>query len=296
LEALYRKMMKTGAKAGTAHQVHRTIRAALNDAVARDHITKNPAIIAKTPTLDEKEIEPFTKDEIRLLFKAARAGRNSTRWIIAISLGLRQGEALGLKWSDLDFEEQLLRIHRSRLRPKYQHGCDTTCGRKHAGHCPQRVNVRADTKDTKSKAGKRTVGLPAPLVLELERHRTEQASEQEKARDLWNDEGWIFADELGQKLNSRTDQFHWKRLLGEAGVRDARLHDARHTAATVLLELGVNDRATMGVMGWSSASMAGRYQHMTGPVRRAIADQVGGHLWEAAEGRDQPAEPPITGE
>jgi integrase len=166
-------------------------------------------------------------------------------------------------------------------------------GRKHAGHRPQRVNVRADTKDTKSKAGKRTVGLPAPLV--LERHRTEQASEQEKARDLWNDEGWIFADELGQKLNSRTDQFHWKRLLGEAGVRDARLHDARHTAATVLLELGVNDRATMGVMGWSSASMAGRYQHMTGPVRRAIADQVGGHLWEEAEGRDQPEEPPITG-
>jgi integrase len=62
LEALYRKMMKEGAKAGTAHQVHRTIRAALNDAVARDHIAKNPAIIAKTPTLDEEEVEPFTKD------------------------------------------------------------------------------------------------------------------------------------------------------------------------------------------------------------------------------------------
>jgi integrase len=295
LEALYRKMIKEGAKAGTAHQVHRTIRAALNDAVARDHITKNPATIAKAPTLDEEEIEPFTKDEIRLLFETARAGRNSTRWIIAVSLGLRQGEALGLKWDDLNFEEQLLRIRRSRLRPKYEHGCEPPCGRKHAGHCPQRVNVRADTKDTKSKAGKRTIGLPAPLVIELERHREEQAVEREKARDLWNDEGWIFADELGQKLNSRTDQFHWKRLLGDAGVRDARLHDARHTAATVLLELGVNHRATMGVMGWSSASMAGRYQHMTAPVRRAIADQVGGHLWEQAEGRDQSEEPPIAG-
>jgi integrase len=157
------------------------------------------------------------------------------------------------------------------------------------------MNVRGDTKDTKSKAGKRTIGLPAPLVIELERHREEQQAERAKARDLWNDEGWIFADELGSKLNARTDQFHWKRLLGDAGVRDARLHDARHTAATVLLELGVNDRATMGLMGWSSASMASRYQHMTAPVRRAIADQVGGHLWEQAEGRDQPAEAPIEG-
>ncbi|MFC4005045.1 tyrosine-type recombinase/integrase [Prauserella oleivorans] len=117
------------------------------------------------------------------------------------------------------------------------------------------------------------------MIEELERHRQEQRAEREKARDLWQDEGWIFADQLGRRLNARTDQFHWKRLLDAAGVRDARLHDARHTAATVLLELGVTDRATMGVMGWSNASMASRYQQVTAPIRRSIADQVGGHLW-----------------
>jgi integrase len=286
LEALYRKMMSAGARPGTAHQVYRTIRAALNDAQARDHITKNPALIAKPPTLDEEEIEPLTKDEIRALFETARKGRNSTRWTIAISLGLRQGEALGLKWEDVDFENQLLRIRRSRLRPKYKHGCEPRCTHKHAGHCPQRINVRADTKDTKSKAGKRTIGLPGPLVAELENHWKEQQAERDRARDLWLDEGWIFADELGRKLNARTDQFRWKDLLGEAGVRDTRLHDARHTAATVLLELGVNHRAAMSVMGWSSPTMANRYQHITDPVRRSIAEQVGGHLWETAEGRD----------
>ncbi|PRX47950.1 site-specific recombinase XerD [Prauserella shujinwangii] len=279
LESLYRKMLANGSRKGTVHQVHRTIRAALNDAVARDFLTKNPAKVAKAPTPDEEEIEPFTKDEIRALFTAARKERNSTRWIIAIALGLRQGEALALQWSDLDFEEQTLKIRRSQLRPKYRHGCEQPCGRKHAGHCPQRVNVRPETKDTKSKAGKRIIGLPAPLIEELERHRDEQQVEREQARDLWQDEGWIFADQLGRRLNARTDQFHWKRLLDAAGVRDARLHDARHTAATVLLELGVTDRATMGVMGWSNASMAGRYQHLTAPIRRSIADQVGGHLW-----------------
>ncbi|WP_435120243.1 tyrosine-type recombinase/integrase [Amycolatopsis thermoflava] len=287
LEALYRRMMDNGAKAGTAHQVHRTIRAALNDAKARDYISKNPAAVAKPPTPDDEEIEPLKKEEIRALFEAARKGRNSTRWIIAVSLGLRQGEALGLKWEDLNFEEQTLRVRRSRLRPKYKHGCDPHCGRKHAGHCPKRINTRPETKDTKSKAGKRTIGLPAPLVAELEAHKREQEIERQKADELWHDEGWIFADPRGRQINARTDGFHWKRLLADANVRDARLHDARHTAATVLLELGINDRATMGVMGWSSASMAQRYQHVTDSVRRSIAEQVGGHLWEQGEARDQ---------
>ncbi|WP_199430832.1 tyrosine-type recombinase/integrase [Qaidamihabitans albus] len=294
LESLYRRMLAEGAKKGTVHGVHRTVRAALNEAKNRDFVTKNVATIAKTPTPDEEEVEPLTKDEVRSLFTAARKDRNSTRWIVAIALGLRQGEALGLQWGDLDFEEQTLRVRRSRLRPKYKHGCKTECGRKHAGHCPARINTRKDTKDTKSKASKRTIGLPTPLAAELQRHREEQEIERATAQELWQDEGWIFADPLGRKLNARTDQFHWKRLLEAAGVRDARLHDARHTAATVLLELGINQRATMDVMGWSNASMAARYQHVTDEVRRSIADQVGSHLWEQAEGKDRPEEPPIA--
>jgi integrase len=290
LEACYRSMKAAKARTGTVHQAHRTVRTALNEAVARDHIPKNPATIAKAPTPDEEEIEPFTKDEVRALFAAARSRRNSTRWIIAISLGLRQGEALALTWDDLSIAEQRLRVRRTSLRPKYQHGCQSPCGHRHAGHCPQRLNLRTPTKDTKSKAGRRSIGLPAPLVEELKRHREEQQREREAAEDLWQDEGWLFADEQGKMLNARTDQFHWKQLLADAGVRDARLHDARHTAATVLLELGVTDRATMNVMGWSNTSMAGRYQHITEPVRRSIADQVGGHLWEDAEARDRPDE------
>ena len=62
-------------------------------------------------------------------------------------------------------------------------------------------------------------------------------------------------------------------------LRDGRLHDARHTAATVLLLLGVNERAVMGIMGWSSTSMAARYQHVTVEIRRDIAKQVDGLIW-----------------
>ncbi|HEY2765627.1 MAG TPA: tyrosine-type recombinase/integrase, partial [Pseudonocardiaceae bacterium] len=73
----------------------------------------------------------------------------------------------------------------------------------------------------------------------------------------------------------------WKAILREAGVRDARLHDARHTAATVLLLLGVPDRAVMDLMGWSSPSMRQRYMHVTDGLRRDVADQINGYFWNA---------------
>jgi integrase len=83
------------------------------------------------------------------------------------------------------------------------------------------------------------------------------------AAQLWTDGGWVFATPTGKPLNPRTGWTDWKKLLNRAGVRDGRLHDARHTAATVLLLLGVPERAVMGVTGWSNTAMAARYQHVT---------------------------------
>lgn len=86
------------------------------------------------------------------------------------------------------------------------------------------------------------------------------------------------------RAEPRTDTKHWKDLLRDADVRDAdvrdaRLHDARHTAATVLLILGVPERAVTEIMGWSHSAMATRYQHLTGAVRENIAGRVGGFIW-----------------
>ena len=94
----------------------------------------------------------------------------------------------------------------------------------------------------KSKAGRRTVGLPVPLVALLRKHRAEQNAERTLARQLWRDEGWVFATPTGGPLNHYTDHREWKQLLQAAGLREARSHDARHTAATVLLILGQPER------------------------------------------------------
>jgi integrase len=278
LERLYRRMMDRGAKPATAHQVHRTVRAALGEAHRRGHVPRNVAALAKAPRIQTDPVEPFTIGEVRALLAAAKQDRNSARWAIGLALGLRQGEALALRWSDIDLDTHTLRVRGSRQRPTYEHGCGRTCGRK-AGFCPRRRQVNAATGDTKSAAGRRIVGLPDRLVVMLKEHRAEQDRERQLAGSLWREGGWVFATRTGGPVSTRVDYDQWKALLKAAGVRDARLHDARHTAATVLLVLGVPERTVMSVMGWSSTSMAARYQHVTDPIRRDVARRVGGLLW-----------------
>jgi integrase len=285
LERLYQNMLLrktkggTLTKAATAHQVHRTVRTALNEAVRRGYLTKNPATLAKTQRIDEDEVEPYTVDEIQRLFRTATQTRNGVRWAIALALGLRQGEALGLKWSDVDFKTQTLAIRRGRLRPQYEHGCASKCDRKFAGYCPQRIQIRPETDSTKSRAGRRFVGLPDSLCDLLKDHRAKQNEERLHAGSEWVDGDWVFATIIGAPINPRSDWGQWKKLLKDADIRDGRLHDARHTAATVLLLLGVSEQTMMGVMGWSNPAMAQRYVHMAAAIRRDIATRVGGLLW-----------------
>ncbi|MEV7118248.1 tyrosine-type recombinase/integrase [Kitasatospora griseola] len=284
LERFYKRMQANGSAAGTAHQAHRTVRVALAEAVRRGHLTRNVGTVAKAPKLEEEEVEPYEVEEVQALLDTARKRRNSARWIFALALGLRQGEVLGLQWKDIDFDRGIAWVRRGRLRPKYAHGCGDPCGRK-PGFCPQKVAVRRETKDTKSRAGRRPVPLPEPLAIVLRHHKEEQDRERALARDLWVEKGYVFTDEAGQPLNPSTDYHHWKRLLREAGIRDGRLHDARHTASTVLLLLGVPERIVMAIMGWSSASMAKRYQHVTDPMLHDVGQKIGGLLWGGAPGK-----------
>ncbi|MGW4309967.1 tyrosine-type recombinase/integrase [Streptomyces californicus] len=288
LERFYKKMQDSGSSAGTAHQVHRTLRTALNEAVRRKHLTANPASIAKAPKVEEEEVEPYTVEEVQRLLAEAARHRNTARWVIALALGLRQGEVLGMQWDDVDLELGVIRVRRGRLRPRYKHGCGDRCGRK-PGFCPQKINTRRETKNAKSRAGQRPIGVPEELLQLMRRHKEDQARERTVARDLWSEKGYVFTSPTGEPLNPNTDYHKWKELLKAAGVRDARLHDARHTAATVLLILGVSDAIVDAIMGWEpgkSARMRRRYQHLTSRVLKDTAAKVGVLLW----GTDRAAE------
>ncbi|WP_131792758.1 tyrosine-type recombinase/integrase, partial [Candidatus Protofrankia datiscae] len=192
IESLMRRMQASGSAPATAHQALRTLRTALGEAVRRGHVGRNAAALAKPPRVVEQEVEPYSVAEVQQLLTEAAKRRNSARWVLALALGLRQGEALGLRWADVDLDAGVIRVRRGRLRPKYRHGCVEPCGRK-PGFCPNKVQIRPDTKETKSRAGTRPIGLPDELVEILRRHKERQDKERAEAGDLWVDGGWLFA-------------------------------------------------------------------------------------------------------
>ena len=186
LERLYRRMIESGSRPATAHQVHRTARVGLGEAQRRGHISRNPAALAKPPRVQSDPVEPFTVAEVKQLLNEAARRRNGARWAVALSLGLRQGEALALRWRDVDLDTGSLRVRWTRLRPIYAHGCPGTCGRP-AGLCPRRRQTNPVVGETKSGAGKRVIGLPDELVALLKNHQEEQEAARLIAGQLWEE-------------------------------------------------------------------------------------------------------------
>ncbi len=93
---MYAKLQQNGMSPGGINHVHRTLRAALNEAVRRSHASRNPVLLAKAPKLTEIEVEPYGVKDIHRLLDVASNWRNSARWAVALALGLRQGETLDI--------------------------------------------------------------------------------------------------------------------------------------------------------------------------------------------------------
>jgi integrase len=310
-------MQKDGLKPGTAHQVHRTARTAFGEAQKRGYIARNPVALAKPPRVEDSEVDPFEAEELDRILTVALGKRNGVRFVIALALGLRQGEALALKWNRLHEPSKTLEIMKGLQRRTWQHGCDDphACGDRyhktkpcppsckrhqracpqpctpdcasHARWCPQRQEGGLVEVEVKSRAGRRGIAVPDQLFALIIEHRKRQELEREYAGTEWREGGWMFAQPAGKPIDPRRDQYEWKELLAEAGVREARLHDARHTAATTLLLLGVPERAVMDVMGWSNSAMIKRYSHVTARLRRDIANRLNAYLWTSNETKNE---------
>jgi integrase len=113
--------------------------------------------------------------------------------------------------------------------------------------------------------------------------RESQSVERQRAAQLWSEEGWVFGRRdwsCGQSLN-RLGRL--EASTAAADVRDGRLHDARHTAATELLLLGVHERTIMSVLGWSTTAMASRYTHVITPIHNDLASRLDGLLWSSKD-------------
>lgn len=148
----------------------------------------------------------------------------------------------------------------------------------HASTCPTRRDGGLVMEEPKSRKGHRTVGLPDPVLAALRAQRAWQDGQRDRLGDVWVETGLVFTTPWGTPLDPRADNREWLAILAEAGVAHARLHDARHTAATFLLALRVDKRVVMDIMGWASPSMADNYQHATAALLAEASSRMGGLL------------------
>lgn len=340
VDAMYKVMAKRKRKPATVHQAYRVLRTALGVAVKREKCSRNAAAIAGPPALEEDEVSPLTVAEAKRIVGVAEHRRNGVRWALAVSLGVRQGEALALLWKHVDLDAGTVTIQRKAYRRSWQHGCKNpaACAKRkcrvepcrkiwehgcptsqrcrftsafrcpqrrpgdrcprhlrstcpppcptgctgHASTCPEKRDGGIYYESPKTSRSRRVVSLPGPLVEALRAHRRRQREDKMAARNTWVDNDLVFAGPFGEPVDARRDWQDWRDLLAEANVPPTKVHTARHTAATLLLVMGVDPRTVMDIMGWSQRAMLTRYQHVVDELRQEAAKRVGEALWGPA--------------
>jgi integrase len=216
VQSFYRERLDAGLSPRRVQYVHVTVRKALKDAVRWRLVPYNVADAVTPPRPTKPEITPLTAEQVKMLLAAARGRKLEALYIVAVTTGMRIGEMFGLKWSDVDLEAGVLRVRRTAA-------ADGT------------VNA------PKTSSSKRTVRLSGLAIRALSGHpRTAE---------------WVFASAAGTPIG--ICNFHknsWRPLLTRAGIPHRRVHDLRHTAATLMLSRGVPVKVVSEMLGHADVS------------------------------------------
>jgi integrase len=241
--------------------IRAVLRRALNKALRWGLIARNPATLVDPPRSVRREIAPLSAEQARALLETAKGDRIEAFYTVALLLGLRRGEVLGLSWRDVDFDRRTLHVRQTIQRLAHK----LTDGK--GGLVP------AEPKTDKSR---RTLSLPDGVIRALKAHRARQATERLAAGTAWRDSDLIFTSPSGKPLDPKGVHRDFKRLLAKAELPMAtRLHDLRHSAASLLLAQGVPLRTIMELLGHSSLAMtANVYAHVAPAALRDIADRM----------------------
>ena len=292
VDRIYLDMQRRGLADATIVQTHRILSRALEVAFRRGMIPRNVAkLLEDNPTAKKREMTAFTESEAKQVLAAAERRRNSARWSVGLALGLRQGEALGLRWQHVNLNAGTMQVFWQLHRRPFEHGCveggKPTCGRRRGGNCPKKI-LRMRTGEIQldgglilkapKGSGKATIPIPKELVAELRRHKEIQELEKTMAEAAYAQHGLVFAELDGSPIDPARDWAEWKDLLKAAGVRDVRVHDARHTAATLMLAQGVQIEVVQEVLRHSSIVVTRGYQHVASEMAKAATDRMGASL------------------
>ena len=236
----------------TVQYARAVLRKALNQALRWGLVPRNVATLVDPPRSKRHEIVFFAPDQANAFLDTARGDRLEALYRVALSLGLRQGEALGLRWEDVDLERGVLRV-RVAL---------------------QRIDGVPQLVEPKTPRSHRTIALPRPLAAHLRAHRTRQITER-LACPRWQDWDLVFPSSVGTPLSPQNLTKRYKALLRDAGLPAMRFHDLRHSCASLLLAQGVPARVVMETLGHSQIGLTlNTYAHVMPELQRQAAEAM----------------------
>jgi integrase len=228
------------------------LRLALKNAVQWGYISRNVCDLVTRPRVPKHNIAPLTLEQAQRFRQHLQGHRFEVLITMAVVTGMRRGELLSLRWSNIDFQRGILQV---------LHTVDRFTGYGYVEGEP------------KSAAGVRSIRLPAFLMEMLKQHRVQQVAQKSQAK-TWQERDLVFPNSRGGYLHPNHLGEAFRELLEEAGLPSIRFHDLRHSAATILLSMGVNIKVIQEMLGHSDISITLRvYGHLLPSMQQEAVDR-----------------------
>ncbi|MBN1370440.1 MAG: tyrosine-type recombinase/integrase [Anaerolineaceae bacterium] len=275
IQTCYNHWIAQGMSARTVRLNHAVLHKALNHAMKLGMIGRNPTDLATKPRITKTEMKTFDDTQVRTFLLAAQGARLYALFNLALTTGLRQGELLGLKWSDIDWNTRKISIQRQVQRLRGQ---------------------GVIFSEPKSSAGRRKIAIGKQTVEVLRTHYQQQQIEREFAGDRWVENDLVFPSTLGTPLDSRNLFRIFKEILQQTSLPNIRFHDLRHTAATLLLQQNVHPKVVQERLGHSDISLTlNTYSHVVPGMQEEAADKMD-ELLTMTDVSDALGNPPVRQE
>jgi integrase len=256
LDRFYADLVSQGLATKTVRNIHVLLHRALTDATRKNLVPRNVADAADPPKLnraDREEMKTWTPEQLREFFAGITTHRLAAAYILAATTGMRRGEVLGVRWRDIDFKARRLHVQQTVLTVEYQ----IIIGR------------------PKTLRGERKIALDDQTIQVLQSHRAAQRREKQLLGDGYQDHGLVFAREDGTPVHPDYFSQTFDRTVKRLGLPKIRLHDLRHTHATLGLAAGVHVKVISDRLGHATTSFTQDvYMHAIPAVEEDAADQI----------------------
>jgi integrase len=253
IQALYNSMQAKGIGKRTVTLTHAVLHRALEQALKLGLIGRNPASATTRPRPNKREMQVLNDNQVRAFLSAAKESRYYALFYLAISTGLREGELLGLKWSDLDWASRTIKVQRQIQR------------------IPDKGLIYSEPKTSSSR---RTITLGTATNQVLKEHYKYQQLERAAFKG-WIENDVIFPSTNGTPTDSRNIIRIFKGILEKAQLPKIRFHDLRHTAATLMLQQNTHPKIVQERLGHSDITMTlNTYSHVLPGMQEEIAEKM----------------------